>query len=87
MIRVMHTHVYPGCRATTDQSIQAGAVHVEFSDGSIAQGSVGQLLEGKFTLSIDAYTTAKGTSIKSKSWLVEPEKEGFLHVTRRLVSR
>lgn len=84
MIRMMDSHAYPGCSAVADEPLQEGPVHVEFSDGAVAGGRVERLDVGRIALTIDAYTTGKGTAIAEKSWLLENRGEDRWHVSRRL---
>lgn len=84
MIRMMDSHAYPGCPAVADEPPKEGPVHVEFSDGSVAGGSIARVGEGRITLTIDAYRTHSGTAIAAKSWLLEAQGGDRWRVVRRL---
>lgn len=83
MIRMMDSHAYPGCPAKADEPPQDGPVHVEFNDGTVAGGLVKRLGDNRITLTIDAYTTGKGTAIAEKSWLLESRGEDRWRISRR----
>jgi hypothetical protein len=70
MIRMMDSHAYPGCPAKADEPPQDGLVK--------------RLGDDRITLTIDAYTTGKGTTIAEKSWLLESRGEDRWRVSRRL---
>lgn len=84
VIRILDSHAYPGCSVLAEAFQQEGPVHVEFSDGTVAGGSVERLDEGRIAMTIEAYRTAKRTAIARKSWLLENRGEDRWRISRRL---
>ncbi|MFT3750232.1 MAG: hypothetical protein QM768_18085 [Agriterribacter sp.] len=72
------THVYPGCSAIIFFRIASDGttvpVSVEFSDGSNATAEVEQVYPDEMLIRIDAYATARGTSIPGKTWRLRYDK-------------
>ncbi len=70
-LAVADTHLYPGCRATLEQLDDEARhssdepVSLVFSDGAMAAGTLADAV-----LSVEPYTTAAGTAIAAKAWVV-----------------
>ncbi len=84
MIRIMDSHLYPGCRAVMDEGIDEGPGHAEFSDGTVAGARTTLLGEDRIALTIDRYRTGSGSEIETKSWLLERQDGDRWRVIRRL---
>ncbi|MDS7594395.1 hypothetical protein [Agrobacterium tumefaciens] len=70
MITMMDSHAYPGCLVSTDRDIAAGPTHVQFSDGIVAEASIDSIRNDQIIMTINSYTTSKGTAIAQKSWIL-----------------
>jgi hypothetical protein len=76
ILRATHTHLYPGHRGTiaglTDliDLPSDGDCLVEFSDGSVTPARITPSAN-HWQLETGAYTTAAGTAIAEKRWLVD----------------
>ena len=83
VLRATHSHLYPGARGRLDGPMPPGSAPclVEFADGSAAHGTLMPEADGT-VLATDPYTTACGTRIPAKRWLIEPTGEGFRVVRR-----
>ena len=90
VFRFHHTHIFPGCRCTTDGLVgelqgehQATA---EFSDGSIV-GADFHWRDGRIAITVESYMTARGTRIGRKSWaLTDTGEKGVWKASGRLAS-
>lgn len=70
--QLAHTHAYPGCRVKIAEADVGDENVVEFSDGVIV--ACRHVREGTgIVLTIAAYTTARGTAIGEKSWILLPD--------------
>ena len=91
ILEATHTHLYPGHRGkisglaqTTD--LQAGDdCLVEFSDGSVTPARISKTEDG-WQLHTGAYSSAAGTDITEKYWLVYLEEDGG-HVEFRILKQ
>ena len=71
--QLAHTHAYPGCRVTLAEEDNRDEDLVEFSDGVIVPCR--HVREGDtIALTIAPYTTARGTRIGEKTWIVLQDK-------------
>lgn len=67
--QLAHTHAYAGCRVTLADEDEGHDNLVEFSDGVMAPCR--PLREGPaIVLTIAPYTTARGTEIGEKTWVL-----------------
>lgn len=67
--QLAHTHAYPGCRVTLAEADNADESLVEFSDGVVVPCRY-RREDAAIVLTIAPYTTARGTKIGEKSWML-----------------
>jgi hypothetical protein len=73
-----NTHAYPGCRATVGAARgRSGKTMVEFSDGSIANGSYRKVGADEIVLNVNPYVTARKTEIGRKRWRLRHDQKGW----------
>lgn len=70
--QLAHTHAYPGCRVTLGEEDDGDENLVEFSDGVIVPCRH-RREDAAIVLTIAPYTTARGTRIGEKTWILRPE--------------
>lgn len=72
-----NTHLYPGARlrvalpdSVTDRPTWRGgdALLLEFSDGVVVAGTLGQTHADEVEIALHAYATASGTAVAAKNW-------------------
>lgn len=83
-MKIMDSHVHPGCVVVADVDPQDGAVPVEFSDGSVTGGVLTRRDENWVELKLDAYTTRRGARIPEKIWLLRKEGQDLWRTSQRL---
>ena len=71
VLRAGASHLYPGAAGTARGSLPGGSALclVEFADGAATGGTLDPA-EGGHVLATDPYTTAHGTRIPAKRWLI-----------------
>lgn len=70
--QLAHTHAYPGCRVKIAEADVGDENVVEFSDGVVV-ACRHRREDSRIVLTIAAYTTARGTAIGGKSWILVPD--------------
>lgn len=91
ILRASSSHLYAGARlrladsATADQLLhrrEAGtAVILLFADGAEATAHLDRAPDGRLTLHVAAYTTARGTFISPRTWSIASVEQGSLRLT------
>lgn len=85
-----NTRAYAGCPVTTRDPPAARAVVrevlVEFRDGVVAAANRAPAVDGELRVAVDAYCTARGSTIPARVWLLRPAPAGTgrYGVARRL---
>ena len=80
ILEASHTHLYPGHRGKISGVARVAdigtrrACLVEFVDGSAAVASIVES-GSEWRLRVDAYSTAAGTRIAARHWLVRVEED------------
>lgn len=81
-----NTHLYPGARLTADEGLAALSGPTEaivlFRDHSTADAVLTRAGD-EFELRVEAYSTAAGTGIDAKSWVLRAGDDRSLVVKRR----
>ncbi|HUF87881.1 MAG TPA: hypothetical protein VMM59_10915 [Thermohalobaculum sp.] len=83
VLRAGASHLYPGARGSLEGALAAARTPclVAFADGAAATATLAPRGDA-LILATAPYTTARGTGIAAKRWLVELNAQGF-RVRRR----
>ncbi|WP_353151012.1 hypothetical protein [Chryseobacterium sp.] len=82
-----NTHLYAGSIGKILFPVSSRSAYleidIEFSDGIVAKGDMEVLNDKELILNVQGYTTASGTEIGPKTWLLKKLEENIWKVEKK----